>query len=155
MSSQHRLTVDSKKVDTKEFELPETLFVRDIDNRVIQGIASQVLAGIDGVCPIQGNWMDNLLGRAGQTIQGIIAEQDLKAHTIHIRVEVSIRYGVCIPEKAEEIQSKIAEQITELTGLHVATVHVIFKNLLIEEATANTIARLQVVENDEYSDQFP
>ena len=32
---------DIKKVDTKEFELPETLFIRDIDNKVFQGIVLQ------------------------------------------------------------------------------------------------------------------
>ena len=29
-----KLKVDTKKVDTKEFELPETVFIRDIENKV-------------------------------------------------------------------------------------------------------------------------
>jgi uncharacterized alkaline shock family protein YloU len=41
-----------------------------------------------------------------------------------------VAYGVCIPEKAEEVQMKISEKVSRFTGLHVACVHVIFKNLI-------------------------
>ena len=43
-----KLKVDTKKVDTKEFELPETVFIRDIENKVFQSIVLQCLAQIDG-----------------------------------------------------------------------------------------------------------
>jgi uncharacterized alkaline shock family protein YloU len=45
-------------------------------------------------------------------------------------VEVNISYDVSIPEKAEEIQGIIAEDVAKLTGLHVSSVHVIFKNVV-------------------------
>ena len=47
-----------------------------------------------------------------------------------MRVEVNVAYGVSIPEKAEEIQTKIAQEINRLTGLRVSQVHVIFKDLM-------------------------
>lgn len=128
---EQRKKMDTKKVDTKEFELPETLFIRDIENKVFQGIVLQCLSKIDGVALVEGNIIDSLLGRGGaEGVSGILAEQDNKNHSVSIRVEVNIHYGVSIPEKAEEIQSAIAEEATRLTGLHVSCVHVVFKNVI-------------------------
>src|SRR6185295_7109622 len=128
--------MDEKKVDTKEFELPETVFVRDIENRVFQEIAFQCLTEIPGIAPIAGNLLDNILGR-NESIKGIQVEQDPKNHCVSIKVEVSISFGSSIPEKAEEIQSLITEKVTKQTGLHVALVHVVFKSLLQPEGMRN------------------
>lgn len=128
-----KLKVDKKKVDTKEFELPETVFIRDIEDKVFQSIVLQCLAQIDGISLTEGNFIDHLLGRSAEGVKGIHAEQDDKNQSVNIKVEVNILYGVSIPEKAEEIQSKIAEEITKMTGLHVSSVHVVFKNVISEE----------------------
>lgn len=129
-----KLKFDKKKVDTKEFELPETTFIRDIDNRVFQSIVLQCLATIDGIALVEGNFIDHILGRGAlEGVKGIHAEQDQKNQCVNIRVEVNICYGIVIPEKAEEIQSKISEEITKLTGLHVSCVHVVFKNVINPE----------------------
>lgn len=39
-------------------------------------------------------------------------------------------------KKAEEIQNAILESLTDLTGLHVGSVHVIFKNLISTKSKA-------------------
>lgn len=123
-----------KKFDSKEIELPETVFIRDVETRVFQSIALQCLAKIEGVSIIEGNLIDNLLGRDGtDRVKGIYVEQDQKNHSVNLRLEVNIVYGISIPAKAEEIQNKIAEEVSELTGLHVGSVHVIFKNLISKE----------------------
>lgn len=157
--------VDSKKVDTKEFEIPETVFVRDIENRVFQGIVLQVLAGIEGISLLEGNLIDNLLGRTpSENVKGIHAEQDMRNHSISIKVEINICYGLSIPEKAEEIQSKISEEITKLTGLHVSCVHVVFKGIISEQDAAKKLigplpkelqpAKAMMDPEEEYSDEF-
>lgn len=125
-----KLKVDTKKVDTKEFELPETVFIRDIENKVFQSIVLQCLAKIQNINLVEGNFIDHLLGRSSEGVKGIYSEQDEKNQSVNIKVEVNILYGTSIPEKAEEIQTKIAEEITKLTGLHVASVHVVFKNVV-------------------------
>lgn len=120
-----------KQMDTKEFELPDTLFIRDIESRVFQSIAMQCLASIDGVAFLEGNLIDSLLGRDSvEGIKGIHVEQDQKNHSVNIKVEVNVAYGVCIPSKADEIHTKLAQDISSHTGLHVACVHVVFKNLI-------------------------
>lgn len=153
------------RLDPKEFELPETLFVRDIENRVFQGIVLQCLAQIDGITLIEGNLIDSLLGRSGLegNIKGILAEQDTKNKSVSLKVEVNICYGYSIPEKADEIQSKIAEDITRLTGLHVSCVHVVFKNVITPMQAKRLADSLEAQEKkirteanieDEYSEEF-
>ncbi len=130
-----KLKVD-KKVDTEEFDIPETVFIRDIENKVFQSIVLQCLAQIEGISLVEGNFIDHLLGRSSEGVKGIETEQNDKHQSVSIKVEVNILYGITIPEKAEEIQTKISEQIAKLTGLHVASVHVVFKNVIsIEQAS--------------------
>lgn len=123
-----------KNMDAREIELPETAFVRDIETRVFQAIVLQCLSKIDGIGLVEGGFFGSLLGRDLERVKGIHVEQDQDKHSVHIRVEIRIRYGISIPEKAEEIQTKIAEEVSAWTGLHVSTVHVIFKDLLVEAA---------------------
>lgn len=147
-------------MDTKEIDLPETTYIRDIDSRVFQGIVLQCLAKIQGVGLIGGTIIDSLLGRDIERVKGIHVEQDLKKHSVLIRVEINVLYGISIPEKAEEVQNKIIEEITNYTGLHVSCVHVIFKNLItsspsveVEMPQKEKVAAVEVHE-DEYSHGF-
>ncbi len=119
------------KVDTKEFEFPETVYVRDIENQVFQGIVLKTLADIEGITLIEGNFLDSLLGRESlEGIKGIYAEQDSKSQSVSIKIEINVCFGISIPEKAQEIQEKVDAEITRLTGLHVSRVHVVFKNIV-------------------------
>lgn len=121
-----------KQMDTKEVQLPETLFVRDIETKVFQAMVLQCLTKIEGVALAEGNLIDYLFGRdSSERISCIYIEQDPKTHSVNIKLEVNIAYGMSIPEKAEEIQMKVATEIGRLSGLHVGLVHVVFKNLIV------------------------
>jgi uncharacterized alkaline shock family protein YloU len=122
-----------KQMDTKELDLPETVFIRDIEGKVFQAIVLQCLAKIEGVGILENNLFDSLLGRETERIKGIHVEQDQKKHSVNIRVEINVAYGVSIPEKAEEVQTNIAREISAWTGLHVSCVHVVFKNLIVQQ----------------------
>ncbi len=160
--AERKQSVDIKKVDPQEFEIPETLFIRDIDNKVFQGIVLRTLSRIEGIALTEGNFIDSILGRGGEGVKGIYAEQDMKNHSIKIKVEVNICYGIAIPEKAEEIQAAIAEEINKLTGLHVASVHVVFKNVISEDISKRLVSMMppdavpvhKGTPKDEYSDEF-
>lgn len=152
---------DPKKVDTKEFEIPETLFVRDIDNQVFQGIVLQTLKKIPGISLVEDNFIESILGKNPVTTsyRGIQAEQDPKSNTIRIRIELNIHFGTSIPEKAEEIQTQVAEEITRLTGLHVSQVHLVFKNIVHESPSSisrelEAKARRSHNIEEEYNDEF-
>jgi len=128
-----KLKTNKTKLDTKEFVLPETIFIRDLENKVFQSIVLQCLSEIDGISLIEGNFIDHLLGRSSEGVKGIYAEQNEKNHSVDIKIEVNILFGLSIPEKAEEIQVKTTEEITKITGLHVSSVHVVFKNVISRE----------------------
>lgn len=119
-----------KNMDAKEIELPNTVFIRDIESRVLQGIVLQVLSKIEHISLIEGNIFDSLLGRDLERIKGIQVEQEQKGRSVKVSVEINVVYGISIPEKSEEIQTKLAEEITRWTGLHVASIHLIFKELI-------------------------
>lgn len=120
-----------KEIDLKEVDLPDTLFVRDIETKVFQSMALQCLSQIEGIEVLEGNLLDTLLGRDRlESVKGIHVDQDQKRHLVNIKVEVNVAYGVSIPQKAEEIQNKILECISAWTNLHVGMVHVVFKNLI-------------------------
>jgi len=122
-----------KEIDTKELQLPETTFSRDIESKVFQAIVFQSLSKIEGIYLVSKGLIDSLLGRDTQeSYSAIHVDQDQKQHSVSIKIEINIKFGLCIPEKAEEIQSKIIEAISKFTGLHVSCVHVIFKNLVVE-----------------------
>lgn len=123
-------------MDTREVELPDTIFIRDIETRVFQTIALQCLAKIEGIGLLEGNIFDSLLGRDLDRVKGIHVTQDQKKHSVDIRVEINIAYGISIPEKAEEVQTRLVEEISNWTGLHVASVHVIFKDLIPRKPAA-------------------
>lgn len=140
--------------ENKEFELPETTFIHDIENKVFQNIALQCLSKIDGISLTEeGSLINALLGRGSQDkIRGVSIEQDDSSQSIKIKLEVNIRYGLSIPEKAEEIQTHIAREITRLTGLHVASVHTVFKGVtLIANPSEYADSELKVIEEDSVS----
>ena len=119
-----------EKLDARELNLPDTVFIRDIETRVFQAIVLHCLAKIEGVGLLEGNLFDSLLGREVERIKGISVEQDSKKNSVEVKAEINIAYGFSIPEKAEEVQIKIVEEVSRWTGLHVAAVHVIFKNMI-------------------------
>lgn len=136
-SSMHK---QLKQIDTKEFELPETIFERDIESRVFQSIALHCLANIEGVGLLEGSLIDSFLGRDGPgSVKGIHVEQDQKSRAVSVKVEIKVAYGVSIPEKAEEIQLAISREISKLTGLHVGRVHVVFIDIIFHEALEQVI----------------
>jgi uncharacterized alkaline shock family protein YloU len=148
-----------KQIDTKELELPETVFIRDIETKVFQSIVLQSLSQIEGVETLEGNLFDNLLGDGVDGVKGIHVDQDQKNHSVNVRIEINVAYGVSIPEKAEEVQNKILRDISRLTNLHVGTVHVIFKNLIsrrkenIEEMLDKKVKAVQS-SNSSYGEVF-
>ncbi|MBM3193823.1 MAG: Asp23/Gls24 family envelope stress response protein [Chlamydiae bacterium] len=149
-------------LDVKEIDLPDTIFIRDIESRVFQSITIKCLEDVQGVSLTGGTLIDNLLGREGlEKIKGVYIEQDIKNHSVSIKLDVNVLYGISLPEKAEEIQTKVVKEISRLTGLHVACVHVVFKNILSEGNLEDLLGKSKRKEEggidklaDEYAEEF-
>ena len=114
----------------KEEIVRKPSFARDIEPRVLEGIVLQILSKIEGIGLIEGNLFESLLGGELERAKGIYVEEDQSCKSVSIRVEINVAYGVSIPEKAREIQEKLADGVTCWTGLAVSSVHVIFKELI-------------------------
>lgn len=127
------------EMDPKELHLPETTMVHDIETKFFQSITIQTIKKIEGV-EVVGNspLINNILGNDDK-IYGVFIEQDQKKHEVSIKVEVNIRYGMSIPEKAEQIQMQVIKDISSLTGVHVSMMHVIFKNIIEDHPAKSTI----------------
>lgn len=127
-------TKETGKLYTSEIDFAETVYIRDIENRVFQSLVLKAVGSIDGVAFVEGGLIDQLL-KLGKLdgVKGIVVEQDNEKQSVSVRVELNIGYGLPIPEKAQEVQSKITEEITRFTGLHVSSVHVIFKDILSDQ----------------------
>ena len=119
-----------KNIDVKEIQLPTTDFIFDIESKVLQSICYQCIRQIEGLIPLEAGLIDNLLGH--EQLKGIHVQQDSKQQAVIVKVEVSVIYGASLPVKAESLQSLIVKEISELTNLHVGSVHVIFKNLIVK-----------------------
>lgn len=146
---------DAQRFDTKELELPETLFVRDIDNRVFQHLVAQLLARVPDIGLVEGGFIHNILGRgSAESVSAIHAEQDSQAKSLKIRVDLNVAYGVPIPDKAEEIHNLLNRELTRLTGLHVASIHLVFRGLLPSTDTQRHDAGKQASSQEGYRDDF-
>ena len=137
-----------KNMDAREIEFPETVFIRDIETRVFQGIVLRALAKVSGIGLLEGSLFDSLLGREIESVKGIYVTQDQKKHSVDVRVEINIVYGVSIPEKSEQIQTLLIEEISRWTGLHVGSVHVIFKDLILEKVEEEEPIALEQAEEE-------
>lgn len=129
-----------EKFDQKEIQLPETMFIRDIETRVFQSMVMQSLSRIEGVALIEGSLFDSLLGREVERVKGIHVTQHEKEHSVDVRLEIRVAYGINIPLKAEEVQNRIVEEVSRWTGLRVASVHVIFKDLILPREEMSDVA---------------
>lgn len=133
--SEKRDKKDPAHLDPREFELPDTIYSRNIENKVFQGIIVKTLSLIPGISLIEGTFLDNLIGRVDK-IQGIEITQDPKTQSVKLTIHVRVQYGVSIPQIAETIQTTVAEEVTKITGVRVSEVHVIFKELISNTAEA-------------------
>ncbi|MFY7842602.1 MAG: Asp23/Gls24 family envelope stress response protein [Rhabdochlamydiaceae bacterium] len=120
-----------KHLDVKEVDLPDTVFISHIENKVFQSIVAKSLSHIEGIAPLEINIIQSFLGWDNHDgLKGIHVEQEEKTHSVKLRIEVNLVFGFSIPQKSEEIQNKVAQDVSQLTGLHVSLVHVIFKDMV-------------------------
>lgn len=134
----------------KDPELPETIFSSDIEDKVYQGIVVNTLSSIQGIHLIEGSFFQALIGKTDK-VKGIHIEQEPLQHSVKIQIEVNVQFGVSLPEKAEEIQVKVAQEVTKMTSVHVAEVHVMFRDLIPEEVMKEPSTPTSTLENLERS----
>lgn len=143
----------------KELEFPETTYSSDIEDKVFQGIVLNALSKIEGIHLIDGSFLQSLIGKIDK-VKGIHIEQDPPNHSVKLEMEINVQYGVSIPDKAEEIQNIVSQEVTKMTGVHVSEVHVIFRGLVSPESQkdknnpTSTLRELERSMQKELEDEF-
>ena len=90
---------ETPSLDPQEFELPETIFSRNINNKVFQGIIEKALSHISDVCLQGETLLDQVIGRS-EKYRGITTIQDPASKSVKVKIELSVKYGTNIPQKA-------------------------------------------------------
>lgn len=117
-------------ISLPEVDPSKTVCSHDIETRAIQILILNILNKVEGVCLLATNLIDTLLGREAERLKGIFVEQDPKTHTLKIRIEVNMHYGISIPEKVKEVHRRILQEVEEFMQLPVAHIHVVVKGLV-------------------------
>lgn len=93
----------------------------DLSQDVLFGIAQLALDQVDGVTPTTPPVrMGEIL--TGRRAKGIQVERE--GDEVSIDLNVSVTYGLKIPEVAEQAQKVVREAVASMTGLRVTSVNV-------------------------------
>jgi len=117
------------KLDEREIQLPETIYSHDIENGVFQSIVENCIASISGVTLVEGHTNGSFFKKKTPEKQSSISIEQHNNHSISVKINLSIEYGLSIPNKSEEVQEAIVKTIIAHTGLHVSHVHIVFTRL--------------------------
>ena len=137
------------EVEIDQIGESDVVYIQDVDNKVFQAIVVKTLMKIDGVRLLEeGSLIDDLLGRESQSrIKGVLIEQDLKQHSVSIKIELELAYGLSLKVMAKKVQESIVKDVQEFTGFTIASVHLVFKHLYEDKPTVDDES-LQEIQED-------
>ncbi|MBQ9336227.1 MAG: Asp23/Gls24 family envelope stress response protein [Lentisphaeria bacterium] len=132
--SKPKSTVQPKATEYSEAVVPQNGNSKGmirISRDAIACIVRRAACSVDGVTRLTGSSLvDNIAEFVGsrkvldRAMQIQIGEQD-----ISIDLSINIRYGVSLPETAAAVQRAVAGQLEEMTGLKVAQVNVVIREM--------------------------
>lgn len=123
----------------QEYNNEDNIGVVKISDEVVSVIASIATEEIEGVVGFQhgvsGNISQIFKGKknTGKTVK-VTLEEDKAI----IDIEVSVEYGVNIPEVVGKVQENIKKTVEAMTGLVVSGVNVYVQNIYIKKTEENT-----------------
>lgn len=122
------------KLKNQEPQCPDTCYEREMGIKAFRTIVLKTLLEIEGVYFLEENIVDSILGREGvEGVRGIEIEVDPKQPILSVNIRICLASGLVIPQKVEEIQTKVVEDLTADTGLHVARVLVVVEDVKLPE----------------------
>ena len=88
----------------------------NVANEVVATIAGMAVSKIDGVAKMAGGFTEGLKAISGkkQMSRGIKVEAD--GDIVKIEINIIVRYGVNIREVGKNIQTKVKEEVENMTG---------------------------------------
>ena len=102
-----------------------------IHENVIASIVRKVACSVEGVSKISGSsFVDNIAEMVGSKKmhdRSIVVE--MGDSSVSVEVSINLVYGVSLPEVAEKVQKAVADEIIRLTGLKVAKVNIVIREI--------------------------
>lgn len=105
---------------------PQASYNLEIEDSVVEKIASLATQKIDGVMEMKGNIISSLQDRVGQTDQTKGVSADVNDNRVSVDVSIVLEYGKSAKEVFEKIKDYVVKEIKKITALEVSelTVHV-------------------------------
>ncbi len=102
-----------------------------IHENVIATIVRRIACSVEGVSKISGSsFVDNIAEMVGSKKmhdRSIIV--DMGESSVSVEVSINLLYGVQLPKVAAAVQEAVAKEITKLTGLKVARINIIVREI--------------------------
>lgn len=96
----------------------------EISPEVIEVISGIAAVEVVGVSAMHGNFATGVVERLGGKSPGKGVKVDLTDDGIRIDVQLTMNYGVSIPDVAERVQENIAQALKRMTSLNVHEINV-------------------------------
>ena len=102
-----------------------------IHENVIASIVRKVACSVEGVSKISGSsFVDNIAEMVGsKKMHDRSIVVDMGDSSVSVEVSINLVYGVSLPEVAEKVQKAVADEIIRLTGLKVAKVNIVIREI--------------------------
>ena len=102
-----------------------------IHENVIASAVRKAVDNIDGVARLAGSTIVNNIAEliGNKTIGDRAITVHIDGSNVAIEVKVNLVYGVNVPSVASNIQTKIVEEVENITGMTVTSVNVIIQEL--------------------------
>lgn len=102
-----------------------------IHENVIATIVRRIACSVEGVSKISGSsFVDNIAEMVGSKKmhdRSIVVE--MGDSSVSVEVSINLLYGVHLPKVAAAVQEAVAKEITKLTGLKVAKINIIVREI--------------------------
>jgi uncharacterized alkaline shock family protein YloU len=95
-----------------------------IASDVVASIAALAATEVDGVCEMAGNIKNELVSYLGWNNLSKGVKILMENNIVHVSMMIVTRYGYSIPEISAQVQSRVSQQIENMTGLVVSEVNV-------------------------------
>jgi len=124
---------ESRK-EHRTFLIDQESGLLEISASVVAAIVREEGPKVDGVIDILGRSLRYKLKKlfaTGRIADGVYVEKN--DNLLHMEVTLAVRYGVNIPAVADEIRTRLAEKIEQITGYRVVTISVIVDRIVVQD----------------------
>ena len=102
-----------------------------IHENVIASIVRKVACSVEGVSKISGSsFVDNIAEMVGsKKMHDRSITVEMGDSSVSVEVSINLVYGVSLPEVAQKVQKAVSDEIIRLTGLKVAKVNIVIREI--------------------------